>query len=134
MPERRTTARLSQKEHAQPNFLIQNVLHNAETRFAARMGDCGIWNRRQLLFVAQNGVDLNLGTFLIDHGPSHHGLQEWASNMGSRSGRMLERRSRRQESTSAFAEGVTHWIDLIEFWFLLHCLLPWLRFRVARKR
>src|ERR1019366_2195419 len=42
--------------------------------------------------------------------------------------------SRRQESARASAEGVIHWIDVIEFWFLLYCLLLWLRLRVARRR
>jgi hypothetical protein len=55
------------------------------------MGDCGTRNRRQLLFLAKNRVGLNLGSFLIDQGQSHHDLQEWARNMGGRSGKMLKK-------------------------------------------
>jgi hypothetical protein len=76
MTDRRKWDCLSQKEHAYPNFLIQNVVHIATSPLAASKQDRGIRDRRQRPFHAENGVGLNLSTFLIDYGQNHRGLRE----------------------------------------------------------
>jgi hypothetical protein len=50
-------------------------------------------------------------------------LLKCARMVGSGS-RIQRKLSDCHESAHAASEGVIHWIDVIEFWFLLYCLSP----------
>jgi hypothetical protein len=109
-----------QKEHLLLDLLTQNEIYTA----VFTHGDCGKRARRQdLCLRRERGVGLNHSFFMNDQGQYHCGLLECPRMVGC-GGRIQGKLSNRHESAHASSEGVIHWIDVIEFWFLLYCSSP----------
>jgi hypothetical protein len=79
--------------------------------------------RQSLCLERERGVGLNRGFFMNDQGLYQSDLLKSACKAGN-DGRKQEYRSSRPENAYASSEGVIHWIDVIEFWFLLFSSLP----------
>ncbi len=123
MANRRRTVDLSQKEHAEPDFLIQHIVHTARIPFCDAHWDIEAHRTVDACFLAKNDVAVNHKLFMNDQGRNRRGLQTYARKLGS-DGRIQGKMVKSSGNAHAFAEGVFHWIDVIEFSFLFYLLLP----------